>query len=78
MLLSTEREGFGVPVANVLFALSTPAYALPGASCAGLFTGKAFALCFYRSAPFRIPQLPGNSNLILSDESVQHYIIVYG
>jgi hypothetical protein len=36
--------GFGVPVANILFATGTPDYAFSGTSCTGLFGHKAYAL----------------------------------
>ena len=39
-----EQGGFGVPVANILFAPYTPAFVLPVASCDGLFSRKAIAL----------------------------------
>ena len=96
-ITSTEREGFGVPVANILFAPSTPrpvhavqrtvspinttrrsvnkrynfrigrltlvsrarAYALPGASCAGYYPNKAFALKFSQERSGSNPSISG-------------------
>jgi hypothetical protein len=50
----TEQGGFGVPVANVLFAPSTLAFTLPGASCAGLF-GQGLRLSHFQgTAPKNI------------------------
>ena len=40
----TEQEGFGVPVANLLFAPSTPAFVLPAPPCAEKILSKAYAL----------------------------------
>ena len=52
------------------------AYALPGASCAGFFCSKAFALEFFKQRSVSNPQYSGNSNFILVDKSVQSYITV--
>jgi len=52
----SEQGGFGVPVANVLFAPCTPACALPGASCAAVSLAMLSHWGFFGgSAPVRIP-----------------------
>jgi hypothetical protein len=57
--LTTEQGGFGVPVANILFAPSTPVSAFPGTSCTGLYTQGLRLKYYSRNATFRIPQYFG-------------------
>jgi hypothetical protein len=45
-LFVSEREGFGVPFADILSARYTPAYAFLGASVRRHFSNKAIALKF--------------------------------
>jgi len=56
-LSSAPVGGFGVPVANVLFAPSTPAFALPAHPCAALFI-NAGALPLLQSRFVSNPPLP--------------------
>ena len=57
IIFSTEQGGFGVPVANVLFAPSTPAFAFPGASCTGFIGYKAIALEYLQKRSVSNPPL---------------------
>ena len=52
--------GFGVPVANILFAPYTPACAFPGTSMYRHFFSKAFALEFIQECSVSNPQFRGS------------------
>ena len=62
----SEREGFGVLVADLLSAPATPACALPAHPCADCFSHKAFALKSNSNAPVRIPQLLSNCEIFVN------------
>ena len=52
----SEREGYGVPLANLLFARSTPASAFPAHPCAE-YSIKANALAFFPERSVSNPSL---------------------
>ena len=52
----TEQGGFGVPVADILFAPSTPACAFPGASMRRIFFSRLAPWLGNRNATVQIPR----------------------
>ena len=73
------KGGFGVPVADVLSAPSTPAYLrfcsrAPGASCAALVV-KAYALALLQERFVSNPQFPVFIKFLINTELFAPYYI---
>ena len=64
-VFSTEQGGFGVPVVNVLFTTSTPAFALPARPCAALLI-KAYAFAFTQERSVSNPQFVSSRGVLRS------------